>query len=633
MAYEVDDEAVATRVTVSVVLTNTSSDRIFESYGIPAPAEAAGVRARTAAGASLRVSTEAVPESTRMQRLHVPLGKGLRPGQTWRATISYLLGRQPPRSETLTQANEAVFMFPLRPLGDPGRSSIVVRIPASYDVEVVGSRLERREQGDEVVLSAEAIDDAGEFFAVVLALDDSRLVRETVEVAGTAVELRAWPGDDEWLGFVKQHVEDGAGVLEELIGSPWPERETLTIVETMTPVARGYGGWYDPAEHTIRIGNQLDAQLVLHELSHVWINFETFEERWLLEGLAEEYAHRAVLALGGPPERERPDPVSAGRRLLPLSEWTTPTFGVDDDEDVEMYGYAASWHVVGTIVEEIGTAALAGVVQAARDGTLTYPGDSRPEPLEAPMDWRRALDLFENIGGSRRAARLFDSYVVSGGDRAELEARSAARESYGELAERGGDWAPPLAVRRLMAEWRFDAALAGMAQAEAVLDLRDRISTTLGGLDIPLRGLEDDYETASDVSVPLSAALGTLRAAYAYRVAEHRAQQSTNLLETVGLWGSDTDGQLREARLALQDGDPAAAVGASTSVAGRIDRAGRDGALRLAGAALATSVGVAVPLRRRRRFHDADGTRRGLPQGDISRPLVVSSPSKSGAFD
>lgn len=629
MSYEIDTSAVVTQVSISVTLTNTTSNRVFESYGIPAPAEAANVSARTADGASLPISTEAVPETGRMKRLHVPLGSGLQPGQTRTVRLGYHLEAQSPRANTLSQANKAFFMFPLRPLGDPGQSSIDVRIPDSYEIEVVGSQLHRSEQGPEVVLSADGITNARDFFAVVVAMDESQLVSETVEVGNAVVELQGWPGDTEWIDFVASHVVDGVGVLEELIGEPWPTQEDLTIVETMTPVAQGYGGWYDPEENTIRIGNELDGHLVLHELSHVWINFDMFEERWLLEGFAEEYAYRTLEALGRPQDRSRPGPTPAESRLLPLTEWTTPTFGEDDNEDVEVYGYTTSWHVVGTIAEEIGMDALRDVVEAATDGTVTYRSDSEPEPLDVAMDWRRLLDLFENLGGSEQAADLFDGYVVDSSGREELTVRSVTRERYNGLAMQGGEWAPPFQVRRHMAEWEFDAALAGIAEAEAVLGLRDEIADALDGLEIGPLGLENDYELAADVGDVVSTAEQTLQAADAYRRAEQRAAGGSDLLESVGLWWSNTDGGLDDARTALEQGDPAASVEASRSVTKRLDHASRDGALRLGGATVVAGVGVALPLGRRRRDRSRNQGEPGRGPGQSL--LVTSGPVGSGS--
>ena len=56
-----------------------------------------------------------------------------------------------------------------------------------------------------------------------------------------------------------------------------------------------------PTDDEIVIGEQLDADLIFHELSHAWVSDERFDERWVSEGLAQVLAERAVKATGGKP--------------------------------------------------------------------------------------------------------------------------------------------------------------------------------------------------------------------------------------------------------------------------------------------------------------------------------------------
>lgn len=601
VSYRVDPAALATTVQISATVSNTSRDLVLESWGFPAPAEASNLSARTSGGASRSVQSQPVPDTDQILHFYIPLGAGVFPGDSVTLEASYRLARQPPRAATLSQANEALFMFPVWALGDPGRSSLEVRIPAGYELDVVGGPLEQQEQGDEVVLTAEGISDPETFWAVVLAMDESRLVQETTEAAGAEVDLRAWPGDGEWVDFVGELITGGVPQLETLVGQPWPTEQSLTVVETMTPLARGYGGWYDPDEHAIRIGNELDAHLVLHELSHVWFNDGLFQERWVLEGLAEEYAHRAALGLGRTELPGRPGPVPERDRRVPLVEWSDSPAHVDEtNRAVEEYGYATSWHVVGTLVEEVGLDAMRDVIQLVADRGISYVGPDQGE-LTRRRDWRVFLDLLENVAGSEKASSVFSDYVVGPSERPELDERAEARTSYFALAERGGEWAPPFEVRWAMAEWGFEEATAAMDLAAEVLDLRDQIEKELDGLDVAPLALQEQYEATSHVDRVVPVAEDTLEAAEAYREAEQRAARGRNLLETIGLWWPrSVDAQLDDAREALAEGTPAASVDASASVVDRLDHAAREGALRVGAVASLAAGAALIPMVRRR---------------------------------
>lgn len=563
--------------------------------------EAANISARTSGGASRSVQSRPAPETDQILHFYIPLGSGVFPGQTVTLEASYQLAQQPQRATTLSQANEALFMFPVWPLGDPGRSTVEVRIPSGYEIDVVGGPLEQQEQEDEVVLTADSIPDPETFWAMVLAMNESKLMKETTEVAGTKVDLHAWPGDTEWVTFVSDLITDGVSVFEDLSGQPWPEDQSLMVVETMAPLARGYGGWYDPVEQAIRIGNELDAHLVLHELSHVWFNHALFEERWVFEGFAEEYAYQAALELERSEVPGRPGPVPEQDRLVPLAEWADSQALVDEtNRAVEEYGYATAWHVIGTLVDEVGLDEMRDVIQVAADRRVTYVGGPEHGQLTASMDWRRLLDLLENVAGSESAESVFRDYVVGPSERPELDERSAARDSYFDLVERGGEWAAPFEVRWYMAEWGFEEATSAMDHAREVLDLRDRIEQELDGLDVDPLGLQEEYEATSSVDRVLPVAEDTLDAAEAYRDAKARASRSRSLLEAVGLWWSGTGGRLEDARDGLEEGVPAASVEASESVVDRLDHGGRDGALRLGGVTFVAAGAALIPIGRRR---------------------------------
>jgi hypothetical protein len=632
-SYVVDPVDVVTRVTATATVTHTRPDNAsgswyFDEYALPLPAEATNLWA-TVDGVSANVSTESPPGFEAMQRAAVGLSPSLRYGQSREVVFGYELGPQSDREDVWSQANEASFMFPAWTFGDPGQASVEVRIPADYEVTVVRGDLERADLDDEVLLSAYNVEDPGEFNPLVLATDESRAVTHTAETSIGSVELVAWPDHDEWIDFVVEHVDQGGPVLSELIGEPWPDvDQNLGIVETLTVVAEGFGGWYDSADHTITIGDRLDPHLVLHELAHVWINFDVFADRWLVEGFAEEYAFLAEDELGRADE-PRPTEADLTARPVPLSQWTTPLVRDEASQQTEDFGYSASSYVVSALVEDLGEAAMQDVLGAAIGHEITYVGDPAPERTEEPLGWRQALDLFENHG-STAAGDLFRTYVLTQSQRAELDERGTARVGYAALAEQGDGWTPPLGVRLGMAAWDFEAASAAMEQAEGVLAVREDIDDVLDGSDVGTLGLEEDYESAPDVAALLPVAEETLSAAEAYRDVRERDRPS-GPLATIGLWGSSVDGRLDQARQALVDGEPADASRLSLGAGSAMDNATRGGALRVGLTAVVAGALVALvrQRRRRRRWLAGAGTRFGQPSEAVppSRDPVVTVPS------
>lgn len=72
------------------------------------------------------------------------------------------------------------------------------------------------------------------------------------------------------------------------------------------------------------------------------------------------------------------------------------------------FKYRIAWWLVHQLVDEIGVDRMAEVTDAAFDGTIAYRGSPDPEPaLEHGADWRRILDLLEEVGGSQRAAQVY----------------------------------------------------------------------------------------------------------------------------------------------------------------------------------------------------------------------------------
>jgi hypothetical protein len=585
--YRLDTTADLVRVTVDVTVTNEvpnqgSTSYFFDYIHLTVPAEATEFVASESDGGPLTVTTS--PSEEFWKRVEVELSPNLLFGQTQRVQLRYVL-----------RVNDAFTSFLAWGYGDPGLVAVDVVVPAGLEVEIVGTEMSREENGNEIVFSASAIAEPERWTATVVARDESALADEQVDVAGHHIRIRGWPVDPAWTAFVTQELERGVPVLEELVGLPWPAGDDLEIIESVAPFAYGYAGWYDARSREIEVWEEFDPLVIFHELAHLWFNSELFSVRWINEGLADEFASQVMLELTA--SQPRPDAVAADDpAALDLNAWTQPAVADEQSAAQERYGYNTSWHVVRGIADEVGIAALADVIEATADRNIPYRGDEEPEDIAGPADWRRFLDLLEEVGGSETADGLFRDLVVGTNEIALLDRRATARADYDELEAAGDDWAPPLAVRSAMSQWDFEGAAADMEDATEVLALRDDIAGLVRpfDLDVP-EDLETAYEGArNDLAEAEDLADDIVDAAEHLADAETAVASDRNLVERAGLLFTDVDARLDAAETAFEAGSPAAAVEQADAARALADGAASSGARRLAIAAGVTLLVLTV---------------------------------------
>jgi hypothetical protein len=236
----------------------------------------------------------------------------------------------------------------------------------------------------------------------------------------------------------------------------------------------------------------------------------------------------------------------------PLNEWVVPEGDEVRLDRIEDYGYTMSWWVMHELVEEIGIEAVSAVVSAADLDEIAYRGDGEPETVESEDDWRRFLDLVQEVGGSAAAPDLFDEWVLS--EAISLDERQRARSTYASLTTESGDWSLPIAIREPMGNWEFEVAESLMASATQVLVTRDEIEDLAADLGVePPKSLEIAYETAHSTFEPAQAlAADQKAAAEAVLRAKSAVEADPNVLETIGLIGQDAELELSEALLAFE---------------------------------------------------------------------------------
>lgn len=595
-------------VGIEMILTNTVPDReeggvtfqyYFDTLTLPIPAGAVDVVARTVSGSRLSVSSGGVDGN--VQSVVITLPSRLLFGAQQRIRLDFDLPGSEARTEGQFRINEAYAWFVAWAYGDPGRSFVTVRIPGDYEPEWLGGPLTGVEEVDgATVFSVAGLPDPAEWYLVISARNDAALRSEVVSFRGGSLELRSWPDDEEWLDYVTETVETALPTMIDAVGRPWP-RPDLEILQSYTPTIYGYAGWYLPDTGRIEMGESLDAHVILHEAAHLWFNESLFDSRWINEGLAEEFAYQARLDsfLSG---IEPPTTLGTAGRVS-LNRWDVPTFERDGVDDQEFYGYEASWFVTHELVADIGLEAMARVIDAASDDEIAYQGAGDPEPVDPGDDWRRYLDLLDEVGGSTRAEGLFRTHVVTRLEEESLDLRAVARDRYATAQAVAGDWAMPFPVRQPMSDWEFEEALTAIQQVTAILEDRDEVAAMADGLGVEQPDLERMFEGAEEFGAVASAIQSQAEAITALSEAKAALDEPQGILEKVGLVGEEFEDDYEQAVIAFESNDMGQALRSAQEVESSRAGAAARGATRVAvsfGSSSLVVGGWYFVLRRRR---------------------------------
>jgi hypothetical protein len=605
------------RVTVDITAVNqrptqTSGGVVtryyYDGVNLGIQPEAVNLRA-TQDGASARV-TSSPHGGYRLTTIY--FRSNLYYGETARVRLTFDLPAGAPRSSSDVRAGPAFASFLAWAFGDHG--SVRVEVPAGFAVTATGADLATRTRSDGTqVLTAEPAS-PGDWYAWIDARNDNGLVSEQLSLTdGERITVRGWPEDGRWRKEVSSVLSDGVPRLVQLIGLPWPVQGTLNVLEIHTPLLEGYAGFYDPSRDEITISEDLDDLTIIHEASHAWFNESLFTERWITEGLADEYAARVLTASGS--EVAGPDRVKATSKVaFPLVTWGAPAPISDTQSDArEQYGYDASWTVVRKIVTSAGEDGMRRVFQAAHDGTTAYVGSGTPERSRLPNDWRRFLDLTEEVGGATGVSDLMATWVIGPDQQGMLATRATARDDYHALIAESGTWAAPVVVRMALDGWSFDAAETGISTARSILQAHDATAAEAASLSLtPPTGLEPAYEGADSLSALEAAsqlATTTETSLEAVSAAAGAAAAPRDWLTELGLVGKEPDTWLADARADWQQGSFAAATDAAGLVVGTLAVAGDAGRGRAILIACAVALIlllvalVALIVRHRRRHH------------------------------
>jgi hypothetical protein len=523
----------------------------YEGARVAIQLEARNIRA-TSGGARLTATTK---PADGYSVLEVRFRSSLFYHQSTTVHVTFDLPGGAPRSTSDIRVGTAFATFVAWAFGDDG--SVKVVVPAGFDAEATGSDAARSTSGGATVFRATGITDVPSWYLVVNADRTSALTTDRLDLGdGEHIVIRAWPEDAKWKKQVSDLLARGLPTLVDEIGLAWPVAGDLSVFEVHTPLLEGYAGVFFQGQDKIEVSEDLDDLTIIHEASHAWFNSNLFDGRWINEGLADTYAARTLDGLGdGGWEPEAVSPTD--RAAVRLVDWVHPGRITDDETDArEQYGYNASWTVMRSILTEIGGGGMQDVFKAAQSHQIAYVGAGTPETVSGSNDWRRLLDLLDEVGHSQQSDDLFRRWVVTPAQAGMLDQRASARTAYAALVTAGGDWRAPFYVRGPLSDWSFQAATDRIAQATAVLGRRDGIAAIAARLGVAVPGdLRAAYEAAPDSLDEANHVADTETGAVrALATATEAVGAPRAPLVTLGLLGTAPDADLAAARSAFSAG-------------------------------------------------------------------------------
>lgn len=573
--YVLDPKATTVTGTVTVDLRNTTLNRggffyYYDGFTVPVPAGATRLRARSG-GSTLSVSsTPSDDPSTRLARISFPK---LLYGRRRTVTLTFEVPGEKPRAKDSTRVGPGYASFAVYGVGDAGRNTVEVVAPTSMTFDATSDDFTATHQGTTTTHTMTTGSGEGGSWAVVSLRDPTRTDERTVEVNGVSVKLDGFQDDPSWGRFVAGQVTHGIPALEKLVGAPWPgglER----IREDASPTLRGYDGWFDATDDEIVIGEQLDADLVLHELSHAWVSEGRFDQRWISEGLAQVLAERAVTATGGTPAAH-PKVSRGSKEAIALNSWGGSASS--RSEKLDAYAYPAAYTATTALVGGLDDAQLSAVLSAAIRGERAYDPAGSKDTNGGRTDWMRWLDLLQTRAGVEDAAAVAQRWALTTEQRAALAPRATARTAYARVDAADGAWLPPEGLRDAMTDWDFARARAVRervarlgADASAVQAAAER-----AGLEVP-DALRASYESAASDGQYAALATSLPQAATAITsvgAAQRAAAQDRDPPSAVGAAALGLQGRADEATELLDQGEYDRATRVAGEVGSRSDRA------------------------------------------------------------
>jgi hypothetical protein len=493
-------------------------------------------------------------------------------GQTRVITASYSIPAAPGAAGGF-RAGQAYASLCARGSGEDTGSVLVV-IPDGFDLSVIagGDIAKADDSNGKQTFSTGTVPEPNTFATCVEASNPANLTHTPVTAAGQAFDLRAWPEDSSWSASMGAGLGGYVQRLEDLTGLKMPGG-TISIAET----GGGYddhGVGYDPSTKVVSIPEMATVSDKVHALSHIWFNRTMFEDTWVSEGLA-GYSEQAA---GGSSYTPCAEPGSyPGSGSPSLSTWRTLTYDSSvEDESVSEWQHAAACFFFTTLAGAMGPDNFKNVMRAVAAGETAYIGATPNEKLAGstlPIGARQMLDYLDErgmvpagISNLDQAQNLLGNWGMF--DSTTLAIRSSARAAYHALAAKAGKWMLPLAIRGPMSSWEFLSAQAAMTTAGQILDIRNEIESRLSGFSLDGTDIQTRFQAAATQG-DLDSLLDLIKreSGAADKVAEAtKLHEGLNVIQSIGLLGTDIDALLKQAHTDLQNVRPDEAEAAAQTV-------------------------------------------------------------------
>ena len=556
LTYDVRPDNGPVTVTWQVNLENNDPETVFRDVGVvysyrgislPVLRGASNMRISGPGGGALGFSLEDPGEGPIVQA-DINFDRNLYFGQTYSFTITYQLAET--RSDFLLITPFYIYL-PAIALGDSTTVSIKTPEGSAWDVSLDPGDCSESGAGTYQCGASEFLQVAA---VVEVSRPDALLSTESTVLLSTSeltITIQYFPGEDAWATHIQEIASAALPALEELFGFPYQGATIVEIAERGRQDVLGYEGIFECQGDPCRIGISplADDRVAVHEFAHLWT--QSYNQRWLAEGLAQFATERIVAQLG--------PLISTGERIPPdepvdlqLHDWgpAVNLIGASDEQRArEETGYQKSFRFFEVLNQTVGLEAL----QSANAAGVEF---------GRHVDSRAYLDLLEEASGANLAA-FFLEWVFPSLFESVLEQRRAVRDRLVELrqvVDEVGLKLPP-SIDKLVGDWRFSSAEDAIDEADGALA--------------------------------------------AYTVAQDQVEAPRNLLEKFGLLNKDPDALLADARLSFAVGEFERAIEQAEEAQDMVEDAGRTGLYRLLVAVVMFVIvvggGIFLFLRRPRR--------------------------------
>ena len=157
-----------------------------------------------------------------------------------------------------------------------------------------------------------------------------------------------------------------------------------------------------------------------------------------------------------------------------------------------------SFHVFHELLKEIDTPKMAAVYDSVVKELNPYQGPDEPVHTTQKTDWKRLLDLLQEVGGSAKAEDLFKTYVLTRSQADGLSVRAVARAAYSDFKQAIKSWEMPAVVPPWMSDWKFADVTEFMTRAKATLARRDALDVEAATNNLTVKAdLQKMFESAT----------------------------------------------------------------------------------------------------------------------------------------